>query len=297
MISGAQLGLLMMAVAAFAAGGVASLLQRMGKNVPRVIRWQMLLAGILFSIALLIWHSNTNTAPGTAWQPLQDNLSALLTLATVLACFITYLEWRRPIPYLEWIVIPVVIALLLLAGHFGTAHPEAYVHTTYSLVHRVATFLGAGAFVIAGACGVLYLLSDRALRRKKRGGIHVPPKPGAFGSLERLERLIHNAVTVGFAVLTVGIITGITWAERAQTRLGTTWYLTPKVLLTFCVWGIFGIVLNSPIAPRLRGRKTAWLSIIGVALTLLLMLAVLMIPGAPADSAATGHAPATQGGN
>lgn len=295
MITGAQLALLLLAVVAFVTGGIASLVQRLGYKIPPSLRWLTFLAGIALASALLIWHSNTNTAANTVWQPLQDNLSALLTLAIVLASFVAYVQWHRPIPLLEWLVMPVVIALLLMAGHFGKARPESYLPTTYSLVHRLSSFLGAIAFVVAGATGVLYLLSDHALRRRDARGGAMPPSGGMFGSLERLEHLTHSAVTLGFALFTVGIITGITWIVHAhgQTRLGTTWYLSPKVLLTFCAWGVFGVVLNSPIAPRLRGRRAAWLSIIGVALTMLTLIAVLLMPSsvpAAADGQATDQA-------
>lgn len=280
MVSIAQIILLIMAVVAYVAGGATSLLMVSGRKPAPHLRWMFLAAGIALSLSLLFWHSATVISQTGAWQPLQDSLSALLTLSILLAGFVAYIQYKRPIASLEWLVMPVVIVLLLMAGHFGKTQPTAYLPSAYSLVHRLFTFLGTLAFVVAGAAGALYLMSDRMLRARPAGGVHLPPSPGRFGSLERLEHLAHSAVTWGFAMFTLGILSGISWAvhEHGKSKLGQTWYFTPKVILTMAVWVVFAIVLNTPIAPRLRGRKSAILSIVGLVLTIATLFAALLMP-------------------
>ena len=282
MVSTAQIILLIMAVAAYIAGGATSLLAVSGRKAAPHLRWMFMAGGITFSLALLIWHSASIISASGAWQPLQDSLSALLTLSILLAAFVAYIQLKRPIASLEWLVMPVVIVLLLMAGHFGKTQPTAYLPTAYSLVHRLFTFLGTLAFVVAGAAGALYLMSDRMLRSRRSGGVHLPPSPGKFGSLERLEHLAHSAVTWGFAMFMLGILSGISWAvhEHGQTKLGQAWYFSPKVVLTMAVWVVFAVVLNTPIAPRLRGRKSAILSIVGLLLTIATLFAALLMPSA-----------------
>ena len=102
----------------------------------------------------------------------------MLTLAILLAAFVAYVQFKRPIASLEWLVMPVVVVLLLMAGHFGKNQPQAYLPTTYSLAHRLFTYLGALAFVVAGATGALYLMSDHMLRARPAGHAHLPPSPG-----------------------------------------------------------------------------------------------------------------------
>lgn len=278
MVSTAQVILLVLAIVAYLAGGVTSLLAVAGRKMPTHWRWMFMGAGFLFSFVLLVWHSITVVMATGTWQPLQDSLTALLTLAILLAAFVGYVQYKRPITSLEWLVMPVVIVLLLMAGHFGKNQSVAYLPTTYSLVHRVFTYLGALAFVVAGATGALYLMSDRALRARRTGGGHLPPSPAMFGSLERLEHLSYSAVTWGFALFTVGIISGIGWVMHGSTLLGQAWYFSPKVVLALAVWLIFAVVLNTPIAPRLRGRKNAILSIVGLLLTIATLFAVLLMP-------------------
>jgi ABC-type transport system involved in cytochrome c biogenesis permease subunit len=279
MVTAPEITVLLLAVAAYVAGGIGSIVALAGKPVPRHFRSISMGIGIALSAGLLVWHS----AETATWQPLEDNLSAMLTLAVLLSLFVAYIQHRRPIPSLEWLIMPIVIALLLMAGHFGKTQPHPYLTTTYSLVHRLSSYLGTLAFVVAGMASVLYLMSDRALRSRTRAGVgarHLAPHPGLFGSLERLDHLTYSAVTLGFALFTVGIVTGIVWVvhEHGKTRLGTHWFLAPKVLLAFAAWLIFAIIVHTPIAPRLRGRKDALLSIIGVIMTIATLFAVLLMP-------------------
>lgn len=279
MISATQIGLLLLAVAMYVAGGVGAIAQLAGRKVLPTFRYLCMSGGTLVALGLLVWHSITVVQATGAWQPLQDNLSAMLTLAILLAVFVLYVQLQGKIAAIEWLIMPVVILLLLMAGHFGKTQPHPYLTTTYSLVHRMTTFMGSVAFVVAGASGALYLKSDRMLRQ--RGASHLtPPNPGRFGSLERLERLSYRMATCGLALFTIGIITGVAWAiaGNGHTRLGLHWFLSPKVILAFAAWLIFAVVLHSPMAPRLRGRKNAILSIIGLLVALAALLATLLMP-------------------
>ena len=125
----------------------------------------------------------------------------------------------------------------------------------------------------------IYLLSDHNLRKRKSAGTHFPPSR-LFGSLERIERITYNAVTLGFALFTVGVVSGVAWGlqEGGHERLGAQWYLTPKVVLGIAAWLLFAVVLHSPITPRLRGRKNALLSIVGLLLMIGSVVAVLFMP-------------------
>lgn len=280
MVTPIQIVLLLVAILAYLAGGAASLAQLAGRKAPSWVRLLCMSVGIGVSTILLTWHSISVVRATGTWQPLQDNLSAMLTLAILLAGFVLYTQATRAIASLEWLVMPVVVVLLLLAGHFGTTQSHPYLTTAYSLVHRLATYLGALAFVVAGASGALYLTSADRLRHRFTKHTPAPPQPGVFGSLERLERLTYAAVTYGFAFFSVGIVTGIAWVvhEHGHTRLGAHWFLSPKVILAFAAWAIFLVVLHTPIAPRLRGRRNAILSIVGLVLTIATLFAVLLMP-------------------
>jgi ABC-type uncharacterized transport system permease subunit len=260
----AQLSLLIVAVLLFGAGGVLSF-ARMWSDRPRLQRVgkAFLRGGITASIGVLIWHSLSRGK----WMPVDDNFDALVWLATLLALFVLYVQRNRPLGGLDWFVMPVVVLLLLGAAFFGKMEYQSYVEGTWHWVHRVTAYGGAVAFAIAAASGAMYVLTSRRLRNKS-------PVPVLFGSLERLEHLTMTAVTLGFALLTVGLITGGVEIVAAGHHTPL-----PKIILGAGVWIIYAIVLHAPINPSFRGRKVAVLSMVGFVLMLGVIVTVLMMPG------------------
>src|SRR4051812_7825909 len=268
-----QTHLLMLAIVLFLAGGALSL-ARAWRDLEalRIAAKACLWSGVAVTVAVLVWHIRGRAQDH--WLPLDDNFEAFIWLAVLLAGFVLYVQRTRPLAGLDWFVLPIVILFLVAAVVLGTAKPQEYVHTTWSWVHSVTAYGGAIAFVIAGAAGALYLLANRRLRAKT-----VLPGP-KFGSLERLERITFSSVTLGFALLSIALVTGLSRVLKAggQTRLGEHWYASPKVLMTLAVWIIYAIVLHAPINPSFRGRKVAVLSIAGCVLMIGTLVAVNFMP-------------------
>ncbi len=251
-----QIALLILAIVLFAAGGALSL-ARLQSEAPRLrlAAKACLYWGVLVALAVLVWHA----ARRGNWRPLGDNFDTLIWLGLLLALFVLYTQRVHPLRGLDWFVLPISILLLIFAAIFGRATPHEYVDSTWSWVHRVSAYGGAVAFAIAGAVGGMFLLSSRRLRTRR-----LAPGPN-LGSLERLERLTLAWVTLGFPLLTIGLITGLVRAldPRVHDSLGPHWYATPKVVLAFAVWVVYALVLHSPINPVFRGRKAAVLSVFG----------------------------------
>jgi ABC-type uncharacterized transport system permease subunit len=145
--------------------------------------------------------------------------------------------------------------------------PHDYVDTAWGFVHRLTAYGGALAFAIAGAVGTMYLINNHRLRSKL--AISGPN----LGSLERLEHLTVVSVTLGFALLTVGMITGGVKMLADGSR-------TPamKLVLAIGVWLVYAVVLHAPINPSFRGRKVAVLSVVGFLLMLGAIVTVLLLP-------------------
>jgi ABC-type transport system involved in cytochrome c biogenesis permease subunit len=265
-----QLGVLVLAAAQFAVAAAASIVRsRKGtvtaERIARISFWSA--TGI--SLGLLLWHSISQER----WLPLSDNFTALVWLAILLALFVAYVQRTRPLVALNGFVLPIVVALLLGAGIFGRIQPHEYVASTWSGVHRLSAYGGAAAFAVAASGGLMYLLANRRLRAKTA----LPS--ASLGSLERLEQLTLYSVTVGFPLLTIGLITGLTKIlSDPHNALGAHWFSRPKVLLTFGVWVTYGLVLHAPLNPSFRGRRAALLSVIGFVLMIGTLVAVQFMP-------------------
>lgn len=268
-----QLILLFAAIVCFAVGGATSFARaRSGagagpdKRAPRLLARALLVCGIACCGGVIVWHAISRGQ----WVPVGDNFDALLWLATLLAGFVLYVQRHQRLGALDWFVLPIVLLLLIGAAVFGRTEYHAYhpvVRNAWAWVHRATAYGGAVAFAIAAASGAMYVTASRKLRSKA-------PVGPQFGSLERLEHLTMLSVTLGFALLTIGMVTGGVQmlAEGKQTY-------TAKIVLAAGVWVVYAIVLHAPINPSFRGRKVAVLSVVGFLLMLGTIVTVLLLPG------------------
>lgn len=220
--------------------------------------------GLLIALVAQIWHG---AARGSMW-PLENNFDSLIWLAMGLALFVMYVQKRKPLAGLDWFVMPIVVLLLVGAAITGRTNWKTYPESLWIWVHLAGVFGGTAVFAVAGAAGCMYLISNRRLRNKM--ALAGPN----LGSLERLEHLTFSAVTLGFALLTIGGVTGLFWLMRhKESALPTT-----KIVMFSAVWLVYAIVLHSPINPSFRGRRAAILSIVGFVLMVGTVVAVLVMP-------------------
>ena len=267
-----QLGLLILAILLFAAGGALSFVRlRDERPLWRILAKQFLYWGVLVALGVLVWHS----AHRGSWLPLEDNFDALVWVGLLIMGFVLYVQQAKSLAGIDAFLTPVTIVFLIAAAVFGRTKPHPYLPVTWSWVHRVTAYGGAVAFAAAGAAGAMFLITNARLRRHKLVG---PGSGSNFGSLEGLERFTRLAVTLGFALLTIGLITGFTQLRAGDTRLGSHWFLQPKVLLASGVWVVYALVLHAPINPSFRGRRTAVLSIFGLVLMIGTLIAVQFMP-------------------
>lgn len=260
-----QLALLLLAIALLIAGGIVSILRLRRDSVPRRLAEKSCLYwGILAAAGVLAWHGIAERR----FIPIGDNFDALIWLGVLLAAFVAYVQGTRPLAALEWFILPIVLAMLVAAAVLGRTagfhqfHPA--VAATWADVHRITSFAGTAAFAVAAAGGAMYVLAAAKLRRKQ-------PVGTSLGSLERLENLTMTAAVLGFALLTIGMVTG--FFEMLGGRHAAS---TPmaKVVLALCAWVVYGIVLNAPVSPVLRGRRAAALSVVGFLLMIGVIVAV-----------------------
>lgn len=238
------------------------------RGMAQAGRW--LWAGIICGLVVVVWHSLARRD----WIPLGDNFETLIWLGLLLAGFVLYMRARRPLSGLDLFVLPGAMGMLIAAAILGSLEPREYVTTTWSLVHRISTYGGTLAFVIAGAVAGMYLMANRRLRRKQLSG--------PMASLERLEHLMLTSVTLGFALMTLGVVTGlvhILGTEHARHKSIMDQLNQPKIIMGLAVWLLFAIVMHTPINPRLRGRRAAILSIAGCLLTLGTLIVALVTSG------------------
>lgn len=134
------------------------------------------------------------------------------------------------------------------------------------VVHITCALLSYVGFLIAFISGILFLVQEHQLKRKKMGWwFHRLP------SLEVIERINYLAIGIGFALLSVGFAFGIIGAKQV---FGHWWTGDPKEYLTALVWVSYLSLWLVRLRSTLRGRRVALLSILGFSLVLFTFLGV-----------------------
>jgi len=144
----------------------------------------------------------------------------------------------------------VVGLVSVLPGVSGDLVPHIPALQSYWLtIHVVTCFLAYAAFAISFVASIIYLSRkwDRV-------------KPGEGMSRRTLEDINYNVATVGFLMLTIGIVTGAVWANYAW---GTYWSWDNKETWSLITWFIYASLLHARMIASLKGKWMAVLSIIG----------------------------------
>ncbi|HSH69916.1 MAG TPA: c-type cytochrome biogenesis protein CcsB, partial [Deferrisomatales bacterium] len=178
------------------------------------------------------------------------------------------LQLRYQLPSLGAFASPLalvfVLAAISLPGHIEPL--PAALQTYWLPVHVTLLFIGDGAFSLAAVAGVMYLLQERQLKRKKLGALfHRLP------NIDVLDELNYRCLTIGFPLLTMGIISGAIWAQQAW---GTYWSWDPKETWSLITWLLYAALLHGRLTVGWRGRRAAVWAILGFASLLFTFLGV-----------------------
>ncbi|MEL7237466.1 MAG: cytochrome c biogenesis protein CcsA [Planctomycetota bacterium] len=255
--------------------GVAALRVSLKDVGPRLALHVLLAGGLVLTGLALGGHIAAELRRDGAWMPFADNVESLLWLALLIVGFAIYVRLHRPMPGVEPWLLAIGAITLLVAAAFALWLPREY-RIAYNGrgvivgLHRVTSYSGFAAFAIAAVSGLRYLQISKRLKAKDA------PITSAFSNLERLERTNFVAVVFGFALLTSGLVTGLSRVGESGAAAQL-----PKILLAIAVWTIYAVVLHAPLLKlsQIRGRTSAWLSITGFALMVLAVLAVQLVPG------------------
>jgi cytochrome c-type biogenesis protein CcsB len=209
----------------------------------------------------------------SGYFPITNLFESLNFFAWAVVVSFVVLQVRLPAPVLGAIVVPIAFLLsafsLTLDATVAPLLPALQSRWLY--VHTTLAFLGDAFFVVAFAGGVLYLVQERQLKSKRTGGFY-----HRLPSLDLLDRVNYRSLTIGFPLLTLGIITGAVWAENAW---GSYWQWDPKETWSLITWFIYAALVHARLTVGWRGRKAAWLSIAGFVAVLFTFLGVNLLLG------------------
>lgn len=166
------------------------------------------------------------------------------------------MEFRFKVPSLGSFMLPLVLILMapaaLLPTHIEELKPV--LKSGWLGIHTSLAVLGDAAFAFSFIVSVMYLVQERQLKQKHLGAIfhRLPP-------LDVMDTLGYKALSFGWPLYTLGMVTGSIWAESAW---GSYWSWDIKETWSLIVWIIYLAFLHLRTIGW-RGRKMAYLSVAG----------------------------------
>lgn len=176
----------------------------------------------------------------------------MLAWGIVLMAFIL---WRMGRAALSAVLVPVAL-VVYLAGLLMRPLPIfTEISAMFSIVHIGSLFGATAMMALAFGAGCLFLWQERGIKSKTR----LSPLHKQLPALSVLDRLNAVAVSVGFPLFTVGLLTGFVGARVAYGRLELS---EPKELISLALWGLFAVLYHQRLARGWQGRKPAVLAIV-----------------------------------
>ncbi|MBI3734917.1 cytochrome c biogenesis protein CcsA [Candidatus Sumerlaeota bacterium] len=109
------------------------------------------------------------------------------------------------------------------------------------------------------------------------GSVSMKVDPSEDQMLQYLDGLTFRIITIGFPILTGGVILGAVWASEAW---GRPWGFDPKETAAAITWMIYAIYLHCRLFLGWRGSRGIWLSILGFGAVVFTYLGVsFFLPG------------------
>jgi cytochrome c-type biogenesis protein CcsB len=163
---------------------------------------------------------------------------------------------RSGVDVLGLLAYPTAFGLVLVAYLTeAVAQNDPILRGFFLPIHTTFALLGFAALFVAFGMGLLYIIQENELKsRSPRAFYYMAP------SLERCDTINGRSVAVGFAFLTLAILTGMVWSHSARGRY---WSGDAKEWSALVAWGLYVVLLVARYRNGWGGRQAALLGIVG----------------------------------
>jgi ABC-type uncharacterized transport system permease subunit len=201
-------------------------------------------------------------AEGFPWSTWAGSLNLFVWLVVGV-----YLIWgcRPRYRLLGLAVLPLAVVLFVLArvgGGTGIGTRSHY--SNLFLVLHVGLVLAAFAgFTLAAGLSALYLWQERRLKRRESSILRLP-----VPALAKLDQVAARTIVVALPALTLGVAVGIVRLEDRKESFDA------LMVVTLLAWTVYAVYLVLRHLAGWRGRRAAYLVLIGFALVVVVRLAL-----------------------
>ncbi|MDP2897626.1 MAG: cytochrome c biogenesis protein CcsA [bacterium] len=218
----------------------------------------------LHGVSIVVVSIGQGTVP---WANSLQNISFWCWVVVGISAVVS-LKLRLRILWL--FVLPLVVVLLFIAmtgQKSSSPYGETVGQTFWAALHIGLIFVAYATFAFAAVTGFMYILQSHYLKKKEMGELY-----GKLPPLVILDRLNYGSLLAGLAFLSVGLLVGFLWlASLPEKPEGS----DPKIVAALVTWGAYLAVFLLRATSFLRGKKVAWLSIVGIGV---IVLSFLLVP-------------------
>ncbi|HET9527502.1 MAG TPA: cytochrome c biogenesis protein CcsA [Pyrinomonadaceae bacterium] len=260
--------LLLAVLAAYLIAAIHSILAFVNKrrSLQRVAQWSMAIGFVLHTAVLIDdWAVDGH-------YPLFGQRETLSFLAWALVAGYTLVLYRYQAQAVGAFAMPLICilvsaALLINADPRGSA--AAFSPTLLFPIHTTLLIFAYAAFFIVFMASVMYLVMERELKLKTFSAFfHRLP------SLSTINEIATHAAAIGLTLLTLGLVVGMFWNWSLH---GTMWRNDPKEIFAVLTWLLYFVLAVYRSTANWRGRRAAWLGVLGFVLVLCTFLAAPLL--------------------
>lgn len=228
--------------------------------------------GILFSVLGVVAHGldlliigiNRGHFPATN---LAEASSMLMWLMMVIFLILVQQEARESMGVL---LPPIAILTILFSTLYQPATPfeRPSFRTEWIYIHIPLMILSVAVLAITFVVAIMYLIQENQLKSKHPAFFYY-----RLPSLETCERISYKSLWLGFFLLTLGMLTGMIWSRYLR---GVYWSWDYKEVWALMTWVLYAVLIHGRIINNWRGRKAAYLAILGFVFILFAFAGVSM---------------------
>jgi len=215
--------------------------------------------------------------------PLTGLFESMIVLTIVFGLVFLFFSIGVKQVWFSSVMVWVILIMILLAGAVAKPafEPHPIASMPWAIVHGIAMILSGVLIMFATVNAFLYLLGAKRLKQKK-----VMKVLGRVPSIEKLKVLNVFGLTACFVLMTFGVVSGFGLAMVKSTAIEMSildWLTDPKIVLIIASWILLAIVLILRRLIVLKGKTTAYITMVLFFLILFAIIGTAVFCGTKHD--------------
>jgi len=222
------------------------------KEKTRTLAFLFLLLGLVtHSLDLIVFSLEHRHFPATNFVEAFSLLTCLTILLFVL------IARKDEMDALALVLLPITVISIILSFLYRSGDQAAtpVLRGGWIYIHIPLMILSVASLAISFLMAIMYLLQEKQLKSK-----HPAFFFDRLPSIEVCEDLSYRSLWFGFFLLTFGIITGSIWSKYLR---DVYWSWDHKEVWSIITWALYAVLIHGRMLAAWRGRKAAYLAIVG----------------------------------